>query len=72
MAVIFCNLSHLFEKTNDKEMIDNCLNSAFLALKDYEGERNNNFLLHCQKCIEAFKHFNKDDYSREIEEKINK
>jgi tetratricopeptide (TPR) repeat protein len=72
IAVIFCNLSHLFEKTNDNEMIDNCLNSAFLSLKDYSGEKNNNFLLHCQKCIEAFKHFNKDDYSKEIEEKLAK
>ena len=72
MAVIFCNLSHLFEKTNDNEMIDNCLNSAFLSLKDYEGEKNNNFLLHCQKCIEAFKHFNKVDYTKEIEEKLEK
>ena len=72
MAVIFCNLSHLFEKINDEEMIDNCLNSAFLSLKDYEGEINNNFLLHCQKCIEAFRHFKKDDYSKEIEEKLAK
>ena len=72
IAVIFCNLSHLFEKTNDEEMINNCLNSAFFALKDFDGEINNNFLLHCQKCNEAFRHFKKDDFVKEIEEKLSK
>ena len=72
IAVIFCNLSHLFEKTNDEEMINNCLNSAFFALKDYDGEINNNFLLHCQKCNEAFRHFKKDDFVKEIEAKLTK
>ncbi|MBE6748357.1 MAG: tetratricopeptide repeat protein [Ruminococcaceae bacterium] len=70
MAVIFCNLSHLFEKTNDEEMINNCLNSAYFALMDYDGEINNNFLLHCQKCSEAFRYFKKDEFSKEIEAKL--
>ena len=72
MAVIFCNLSHLFHKINDEEMIYNCLNSAYLSLKDYDGELNNNFFLHCQKCIEAFRFFKKDDFAKEIEEKLAK
>lgn len=72
MAVTFCNLAHLFEKTEDEEMLVNCLNSAYFSLKDYDGETNNNFILHCEKCIEAFKHFKKDNYIKEIEEKIKK
>ena len=72
MAVTFCNLAHLFEKTEDEEMLINCLNSAYFSLKDYDGEINNNFILHCEKCIEAFKHFKKDNYIKEIEEKIKK
>lgn len=72
MAVIFCNLSHLFEKINDDEMLNSCLDSAYFTLKDYDGEKNNNYLLHCQKCIEAFKHFNKGNYAEEIEEKLTK
>ena len=42
------------------------------ALKDFDGEINNNFLLHCQKCNEAFRHFKKDDFVKEIEEKLSK
>ncbi|MBQ5884373.1 MAG: tetratricopeptide repeat protein [Clostridia bacterium] len=72
IAVTFCNLAHLFEKTEDEEMLINCLNSAYFSLKDYDGEINNNFILHCEKCIEAFKHFKKDNYIKEIEEKIKK
>ena len=72
IAVTFCNLAHLFEKTEDEEMLINCLNSAYFSLKDYDGETNNNFILHCEKCIEAFKHFKKDNYIKEIEEKIKK
>ena len=72
IAVTFCNLAHLFEKTEDEEMLVNCLNSAYFSLKDYDGEINNNFILHCEKCIEAFKHFKKDNYIKEIEEKIKK
>ena len=70
MAVTFCNLSHLFEKTKDEEMVTNCLNSAFFSLKDYDGEINNNFVLHCKKCIEAFRYFKKEEYAKEIESKL--
>ena len=70
MAVTFCNLAHLFEKTNDEEMLVNCINSAFFSLKDYDGEINNNFVLHCEKCIDAFKYFKKDDYVKEIEARL--
>jgi tetratricopeptide (TPR) repeat protein len=70
MAVTFCNLAHLFEKTNDDEMLTSCINSAFFSLKDYDGEKNNNFVLHCEKCLEAFKFFKKDEYVKEIEAKL--
>lgn len=70
MAVTFCNLAHLFEKTNDDEMLTNCLNSAFFSLKDYDGEINNNFVLHCEKCLNAFKFFKKDDFVKETEAKL--
>ncbi|MBR2876774.1 MAG: tetratricopeptide repeat protein [Clostridia bacterium] len=72
IALTFCNLSHLFEKTNDEEMLERCLQSAYLSLKDYDGEINNNFILHCEKCLEAFRYFKKDDFSGEIEIKLSK
>lgn len=72
MAVTFCNLAHLFEKTNDTEMLESCINSAFYSLKDYDGERDNNFNLHCEKCLEAFRYFKKQDYAKEIEELLKK
>ena len=72
MALTFCNLSHLFDKTDDEEMLNNCLNSAYFSLKDYDGEVNNNFILHCEKCLEAFRFFKKYDYVEEIEAKIRK
>lgn len=70
IAVTFCNLAHLFEKTDDREMLEKCLESASLAIKDYNGEINNNFVLHCQKCAEAFKYFNKAAYLSIIEDKL--
>jgi len=70
IALTFCNLSHLFEKINDEEMKERCLQSAFLSLRDYDGEINNNFILHCEKCLEAFRFFKKDDFSKEIEAKL--
>ena len=70
MAVIFSNLSHLFEKTDDSEMVEKCIYSAFMALKDYDGEINNNFILHCEKCLEAFRYFKKDEFVKEIDDKL--
>ncbi len=70
MALTFCNLSYLFYKTDDIEMLEKCLNSAVLALEDYDGEFNSNFVLHCRKCIDAFKFFKKDDYKVRIERKL--
>ncbi len=70
MAVIFSNLSHLFEKTDDSEMVEKCISSAFMALKDYDGETNNNFILHCEKCLEAFRYFKKDEFVKEIDDKL--
>lgn len=70
MAVIFSNLSHLFEKTDDSEMVEKCISSAFMALKDYDGEINNNFILHCEKCLEAFRYFKKDEFVKEIDVKL--
>jgi hypothetical protein len=70
MAVIFSNLSHLFEKTDDSEMVEKCIYSAFMALKDYDGEINNNFILHCEKCLDAFRYFKKDEFVKEIDDKL--
>ena len=70
MAVIFSNLSHLFEKTDDSEMVEKCIYSAFMALKDYDGEINNNFILHCEKCLDAFRYFKKDEFVKEIDNKL--
>ena len=39
---------------------------------DYDGERDNNFNLHCEKCLEAFRYFKKQDYAKEIEELLKK
>jgi tetratricopeptide (TPR) repeat protein len=70
MAVIFSNLSHLFEKTDDSEMVEKRIYSAFMALKDYDGEINNNFILHCEKCLDAFRYFKKDEFVKEIDDKL--
>ncbi len=70
MALTFCNLSYLFYKTDDFEMLEKCLNSAFATLEDYDGEINSNFVLHSRKCIDAFKFFKKDEYIEKIERKL--
>ena len=56
IAVTYCNMAYVYEKYEDYEHADECLDNAMKNL-DSETERNGYYAFNCEKCADAFDYF---------------
>ncbi len=69
VAVTYCNMAFLYEKTGEDEKASLCLDNAFSALSDEQTVRDGYYAFNCEKCADAFKHFGRFLQQWELEER---
>ena len=71
IANTYVNMAHLYEKQEDYEAIESCLNRAMEAL-ERDTNRNGYYAYTCRKCAPSFGHFGYFVYEKELNERADR
>lgn len=67
IAVTYCNMAFLFDKTGADEKASNCLDKAYEELLGENTVRDGYYAFNCEKCADAFKYFGRFSQQWELE-----